>query len=409
MRAVLYAAGLLALAAPLSAQGIASRSCPGNRAPVADLGIQNWSCDCTFEISQSNSGARRWYFRGEPTLRGIRPGGPADGKLREGDVLVAVNGLLITTREAGERLAQLKPGEPVTLTIRRNGQERKVTIVPDSLCPPEAPEAPVAPVVTIVGPVPPSPAPVAPAAVAISGAPQPAVPAPPVAVAVAPARALAEPRAWFGFGISCSKCVLSSDERAWQFSHYPVVYSVDPGSPADRAGLQKGDVLTAIDGISLLKDEGGRRFARVRSGESVRWAYRRGGRTSTVAIKAGNPPTLILEAGARARQEVALAVTDSILRQLRATQARTARITQQQREAMARVVQAELEAAQTRAVLAQPALAPERRSRLRYTGSLGNVDVDVRGPGSVEVTRDESTGELVIRTGDAVIRLREKD
>ncbi len=406
---IMLAAGLLAMGAPLQGQGAPVRSCPGHRLPVADLGIEHWSCDCTFEVS-SEGATQRWYFRGEPTLLDIRPGGPSDGKLRDGDVLVAVNGLLITTREAGLRLATLKPGEAVRLTIRRNGQERQVTIVPGSRCPPEAPVAPEAPAVTIVRPAPAAavatPAP--PARVSVAAAPQPAPPAPAAVAAPAPPEA---PRPWFGFGITCSHCEILGGNH-WRFSSYPEIYSVDPGSPADRAGLHKGDELIAIDGLSLLKSEGAARFDALEPGETVRWTYRRNGRTDTVRITAESAPgfhVFTVQPDRIAQHEVALALTDSIVQRLRGTSIHLAEVTREQREAMARAVQAELAAAQARTVVGQAAPVPSAPSRLRYTGSLGNVDVDVRGPGSVEVTRDDGTGELVIRTADAVIRLKTKD
>jgi hypothetical protein len=43
---------------------------------------------------------------------------------------------------------------------------------------------------------------------------------------------------------------------------------------------------------------------------------------------------------------------------------------------------------------------------LRFAGSVGNTEVEVRGLSSVEVSYDNSTGELLIRTLDSTIRVK---
>ena len=44
--------------------------------------------------------------------------------------------------------------------------------------------------------------------------------------------------------------------------------------------------------------------------------------------------------------------------------------------------------------------------RLRYSGVVGDADVEVKSLGAVTVTKDESTGEIVITTADATIRIK---
>jgi len=58
-----------------------------------------------------------WAFSVEPRLWGIER--PAAGRVFEGDVLVAVDGDPITTRRGAMRLADVEPGRPVMLTVRR--------------------------------------------------------------------------------------------------------------------------------------------------------------------------------------------------------------------------------------------------------------------------------------------------
>src|SRR5215210_1675062 len=71
---------------------------------------------------------------GPELLVEVTPGGPADGLLRVGDEILAVNG------EATERsdfrtesaYARLTPGEPYRLTVRRDGQLHEFTLREDT-------------------------------------------------------------------------------------------------------------------------------------------------------------------------------------------------------------------------------------------------------------------------------------
>ncbi|NIQ55569.1 MAG: PDZ domain-containing protein, partial [Gammaproteobacteria bacterium] len=64
----------------------------------------------------------------------IHPDGPADGKLEDGDVLVAVNGRAVTTAQASEELDALEAGEPVRLTVRRGSRLLNVEVTPTRSC-----------------------------------------------------------------------------------------------------------------------------------------------------------------------------------------------------------------------------------------------------------------------------------
>ena len=69
------------------------------------------------------------------------------------------------------------------------------------------------------------------------------------AIAFAPAGLHAQqdaPRGWVGVLITTGIGEQSSSGRL-VFHDYPVIESIDPGSPAEKAGLQKGDVLIAIN------------------------------------------------------------------------------------------------------------------------------------------------------------------
>jgi membrane-associated protease RseP (regulator of RpoE activity) len=336
----------------------------------ADLGVQSLECrDCHIQVHDDE--VRTFRTGTELKLNRIRPGGPTAAVLRDGDVLVAIDGAPITTAEGGRRFAALAPGRAATLTIRRDGLNRDVRVVPGAQChaalgappphpprPARAPHPPRPPRVESIElrdvevidgpPAPPAPAPrPAPTPrVAPSPAAPPRPPTPP-----SPPDFL--PDGWFGFGIGCSNCEIRTENgrHNFTFRSLPRVESVEPGSPAARAGLQRGDRLTHIDGLPLTTPAAWRRFGGVEPGQRVRWSYTRNGRQQTAEILAARRPDARATARASSRTSA---------------------------------------------------------QRLRYSGAVGGADVEVRGA-PVTVTRDPRTGETVIRSSDLTVRIRPQD
>ena len=116
-----------------TAQLRGSGRCPEGHPQTGDIGIEYLLCaggSCSVNLRTDRGYVHD--FSTEPSIREIRPGSPAAGKLRNGDVLIAIDGVLITTREGGRRLANLTPGVPVTLRLRRDGREMNVTVVRSS-------------------------------------------------------------------------------------------------------------------------------------------------------------------------------------------------------------------------------------------------------------------------------------
>jgi membrane-associated protease RseP (regulator of RpoE activity) len=233
-------------------------------------------------------------FSTEPRIRGLVDGGPADGKLMDGDVLIAIDGVLITTREGGRRLANLKPGDPVTLRIRRDRREMDVTLVPKLGCNmpglavlmgSPAPRPAVAPRPALEAD-PAIAATMAPRPAASAGTPRPAVTpkAPPKAP---PAARPEKPPFTFGLELECGPCGWRTDRGGalrWSSPVLPTVRSVEPGGPGAQAGLQPGDVLVEIDGHLLNNEEAGREIGKLRPGHAVLVRFQRGREDKTISI-----------------------------------------------------------------------------------------------------------------------------
>jgi membrane-associated protease RseP (regulator of RpoE activity) len=130
------------------------------------------------------------------------------------------------------------------------------------------------------------------------------------------------------------------------YTSFPRVAAVLPNSIAEAAGIRVGDVLTSIDGLSLLTEEGSRRFASAASGDEVRLTFDRASKLIDVPLVLGQ-----VKAGG-AQQMISVG-------QLSA----------------------------------------------RYSGAFGNVDIDIWSDDAVNVSRD-STGAMLLRAGTTLIRIR---
>jgi C-terminal processing protease CtpA/Prc len=188
---------------------------------------------------------------GEIELRDIRPDGPAAGRVQDGDILVAVDGALITTRAGSEHLFDAQPGRPLRLTIRRGGRDREVVVVPMGGRA-EKTEA------------------------------HASKPAPTGSTPRGPARG------WLGVGLSCQCTVQSNPDggEIWSFDKTPEVFAVRDDGPAVHAGVRVGDLVETIDGVPLTTAEGGRRWSAIAPGESIRLGIRRGHAQIDLVVRA---------------------------------------------------------------------------------------------------------------------------
>ncbi|WP_420127969.1 PDZ domain-containing protein [Longimicrobium sp.] len=248
-----------ALALGLVAQTARAQQCGEGLPRTATLGIGLLQCVGGLCTLNARDGAGRTHdFSTEPKVWRLEADGPAAGVLRDGDQILAIDGALITTRDGGRRLANLRAGVPVSLRIRRGGSEMRVSVTPRPGC--NTPALAVTPT---------------------GGRPD----APPASAEGRPGDE-GGPRIYFGMELDCGDCGWrrEGDSWRWHSSQPMLIKAAVPGSPAHRAGLRAGDVVLRING-HLLTDRGaGQFFDRLSPGSAVRFEVRRGGRTLTIPI-----------------------------------------------------------------------------------------------------------------------------
>ena len=274
---------------------------------IPSLGIDGISCqNCSLSFA---AGRRFASFSTEPRIIGVAPDGPSAGLLRAGDILVAVDGQLITTRGGGEAFAGYDAGDLVRLTVRRDGRERDVALEAGEACRPEPPAPPAPPrAVSPRGEARPPRAPEPVAAPSPTRAPSPTgAPAPvsaprparaptplarpePLSVLAGSLMSLSEGLPPLGVALACTDCSMEvrGDALAWRFAEPPNIRSVEAGSAADAAGVRSGDRLLRVDGLAVTSERGGERLARLEPGRTVELTLERNGMRSTGVVS--GPP-----------------------------------------------------------------------------------------------------------------------
>ena len=284
-RRALLATLLVASATSLAAQGrIGCAS--GN--PVATLGTLDLECvQCTI-----HTGADRWIEYGaEPTVKRTESG--SDG-LRAGDVIVSIDGALITTAAGSRQLASPNPDRPSNVMVRRDGKQVLLSITSQLRCPVNVLVRGERVDSVYVG-----------AGTTRDNAGSPARSrddhvmddSAHFGVGIGSGRGAflgtlepVVPSGWLGFGIECGPCslrTLGDGRRLWDFSEAPKVAGVEPGSPAALAKIETGDVIRAIDGLVLTSATGARRFSTIRPDQRIRITIERKGKTRVIQMTAG--------------------------------------------------------------------------------------------------------------------------
>lgn len=234
-----------------------SQECPAEHPIAASLGFSSYVCyggDCRIAVREG--GILYHDFTVEPRVRGVDPSGPAAGTLRENDVLVAIDGALVTTRAGGERLANLSTARDVTLRIRRDGVDLEVRVRPKAGC--NQPGISVS---------------------ANETAERDAQSRVRALLARAERGAEAEAPVSFGLVLECGDCGWRrrGGGSAYFLSNVPpVVVRVDSDGPASRAGLMPGDTLVSVAGAPFVGGDRSQAWSALRPGRPVVLSIRRG-------------------------------------------------------------------------------------------------------------------------------------
>jgi S1-C subfamily serine protease len=271
-RIPLFFAVATACAFAAGAQTTARLRCPEGHPTTGDLGIESLICvagSCSVNLRTGRGYAHD--FSTEPRIRGIQPGGPAAGRLRDGDILISIDGVLITTREGGRRLANLVPGKAVKLRVRRGGKEMDVIVVPGVGC--------NMPRLAVLGESQTAPA--------FQRDRSPFPPSPiPRNLRVSPAPVD------FGMEIDCGSCgwrFTPEGDVIFQTVEPPAVVSIERGGPAEEAGLRPGDILLKVDGQALRSPTGAEWLGHLQPGHAVTLEVGRGGSLRSLEIVPRRP------------------------------------------------------------------------------------------------------------------------
>jgi hypothetical protein len=110
--------------------------------PTGWLGLGLQCSHCGWE--QETGSPIVWEFQAPPLVYRMDPDGPAaEAGILDGDTLLMIGGVALTTVEGGTRFGAIQPGDEVELTVGRPGGRE--TVVVTALRAPGAPSAPATP------------------------------------------------------------------------------------------------------------------------------------------------------------------------------------------------------------------------------------------------------------------------
>lgn len=290
MRIIRCAIALFATAGQLAAQG--GGSCPiiyidgvlqqPTTGPGEAFGVTAYQCaSCSFKRDKDK--LAEYNFSAEPIVLEIA----SWSSLRAGDVIEAVNGQPITTRAGADQFTYPRAGESL-LSVRRSGSRVELHATARPQCPDVSQFDPrsIARVEVLK----------ANAAENLYG-PRAAggvinifrkqrydslhvIGAQPLSIGPDSKGSPADSR--YGFAISClpscTRTTASDGTAYYKFDGYPPIAGIRAGGPAAMMGLRVGDVVTEIDGISILTEEGALRFQRSERKESLHVTIMRDGK-----------------------------------------------------------------------------------------------------------------------------------
>ena len=109
---------------PIGAQVLA---CPGT------VAVPYFGWDAT-DCGNCNVYGSYLEYLTPPQIRDIKPGGPAADRLRDNDVLIAVDGMDIVTPAAWHRMRDVPRGDSLRFSVRRGTDTTTATVTPSERC-----------------------------------------------------------------------------------------------------------------------------------------------------------------------------------------------------------------------------------------------------------------------------------
>lgn len=104
------------------------------------------------------------------------------------------------------------------------------------------------------------------------------------------ATVLSRPTGWLGIHYSAEARIDQTGEELWiSYNSHPVIEAIEPGSPAERSGLQVGDTLIAFNGHDFVR-RGVPMASLLRPGERLSVRLRRNGSRTVSVIVGERPP-----------------------------------------------------------------------------------------------------------------------
>jgi TonB-dependent SusC/RagA subfamily outer membrane receptor len=282
-------------ATPAAAQQVAACAGPG-----AAFGVTSYQC-ASCGIKQSPGARPQYLFQAEPIVLEVAPG----SVLKAGDVVEAVNGEPIMTQTGADRFTYPQAGE-ATLTVRRGGARVQLT-TSTAGCESKPAQSTDSskPLIMVDGVVVADMKQLKPADIdavevlkgeaarllygeraqngVIVITTKRATPSKRgstpgndpiyvidgVVVPTSPPAADTNMTPYgrrFGFAVGClqgcTRTKSSNGTEYFKFDSYPPIIALAPGGAAERAGIRVGDVVTEVDGKSVLTEDGALRFIR---------------------------------------------------------------------------------------------------------------------------------------------------
>lgn len=116
-------------AAPELAVAVPAPPAPPKATPSGRLGFSLTCSECSVKVWDSGEGPR-WSFSSYPEVSRVEDDGPAErAGLRAGDVLTHIDGIPLTSEEAGIRFGRVAPGDTVMFRYERNAKAGEAEVI----------------------------------------------------------------------------------------------------------------------------------------------------------------------------------------------------------------------------------------------------------------------------------------